>query len=177
MNTTNFAFRIAKLIVVGGVGMLCLLVTINNINDYGANFKFVLHVMKMDDGLPGTHLVYRSIRQEAIYHFSFVLIIVMEAVTAFCCLKGGWQMYRHLKMTAIDFHESKRWAVYGLIFGIFIWFIIFQVIAGEWFAMWQNATWNGLYSADRILTFITISLLILLQREDELPSSSGDAIL
>jgi predicted small integral membrane protein len=30
-----------------------------------------------------------------------------------------------------------------------VWFFGFMVVAGEWFAMWQSATWNGQEAAFR----------------------------
>ena len=82
-------------------------------------------------------------------------------------------MYRNIKKSAVEFHAGKRWAIYGLILCIAIWFIGFEVIGGEWFAMWQSSKWNGLYSADRIVIFIGISLIMLMLKEDDLESSAG----
>ncbi len=77
-------------------------------------------------------------------------------------------MCKKRKSTSVDFHNAKRWAVYGLISGIAIWFIGFEVLGGEWFGMWQSTQWNGLYSADRILTFITLVFISLQLKEEEL---------
>jgi len=168
MNKTIFAFRLAKLVAVFGVGLLTLLITFNNITDYYSDYHFVEHVMKMDTTFPGNKLMYRSFNSDIFYHIIYILIIALEALTTYCCLKGAWQMYRSINKKALHFQISKRWAMYGLILGIAIWFILFQALAGEWFAMWQSQKWNGLYSADRIVTFIGLSVIILMQKEDEL---------
>lgn len=168
MNHTTFAIRFAKLLAVAGVGLLTLLVTFNNITDYYSNYSFVEHVMKMDTTFPGNKLMYRSVNTGIIYHLAFILIIALEALTAFCSLKGAWHMYRNMKKRSPYFQSAKRWAIYGLTLGVAIWFIIFEVIAGEWFVIWQSSKWNGLYSADRILTFIGISLIMLMLKEEEL---------
>lgn len=90
----------------------------------------------------------------------------MEGFMAFCCLKGSWLMMRNIKKDAIIFHASKNWAVAGIIIGIIIWFVGFEVIGGEWFAMWQSATWNGLAAAERVLGFM-VAVLILLHFKEE----------
>ena len=85
---------------------------------------------------------------------------------AFCCFKGSWRMFRNLKKDGAAFHASKNWAIVGIIIGIIIWFVGFEVIGGEWFAMWQSATWNGLGAAERVLGFFVL-VLILLHFKDE----------
>ena len=89
----------------------------------------------------------------------------MEAFMAFCCIKGSWRMIKNVKKDAAVFHDSKNWAVAGLLIGILIWFVGFEVIGGEWFAMWQSATWNGLAAAERVLGFL-VAILILLQLKE-----------
>jgi predicted small integral membrane protein len=84
----------------------------------------------------------------------------------FFCLKGSWQMFRNLKKSASAFHASKNWAVAGIITGILIWFLGFEIIGGEWFSMWQSVTWNGLAAAERVLSFLFF-VLILLHLRDE----------
>jgi predicted small integral membrane protein len=42
-----------------------------------------------------------------------------------------------------------------------LWFLGFEVVGGEWFAMWQSATWNGLAAAERILSFLVLTLILL----------------
>jgi predicted small integral membrane protein len=55
--------------------------------------------------------------------------------------------------------------VAGIITGILIWFLGFEVIGGEWFEMWQSATWNGLGAAERVLAFLCFVLILLHLRE------------
>ena len=90
----------------------------------------------------------------------------MEALMAFCCIKGAWLLFKNLKSEAIIFHASKNWAVAGIIICIAIWFFGFEVIGGEWFGMWQSMIWNGLAAAERILGFLVL-VLILLNLRDE----------
>ena len=167
MNTTAFAFRIGKIMAVFGVGLMALLVTLGNITDYYSNYYFVEHVMKMDTIFTNSRIHYRSVHSPFLFHTGYVLLIMLEGFMAFSCFKGVMSMYKKRKSTSVDFHNAKRWAVYGLISGMIVWFIGFEVIGGEWFGMWQSAQWNGLYSADRILTFITLLFISLQLKEDE----------
>ena len=161
MYSTSLLFRMAKAISVAACGLFSFLIVINNTTDYLTNYIFVEHVMRMDTTFPSSHVHYRSIGSPFIYHAVYCFIILMEAVMAFCCLKGGWHMLKNIRSDAITFHAAKNWAVAGITIGIIIWFLGFEVVGGEWFAMWQSATWNGLAAAERILNFLMLTLILL----------------
>jgi predicted small integral membrane protein len=166
MFTTSFLFRLIKSCCVGAVGLLALLIVLGNVSDYYTNYLFVEHVMKMDTIFPASHVHYRSIHSVFLFNAGYIFIILLEAVMAFCCLKGSWLLFKNIKANAVVFHGAKNWAVAGIGIGILIWFLGFEVIGGEWFSMWQSATWNGLSAAERILTFLVL-VLILLHLKDE----------
>lgn len=167
MLSTAFAIRIGKITAVMGIGLMAMLVTLGNITDYYSNYYFVQHVMQMDTIFPNSEIHYRSVHSTALFHISYIILIAGEGYMAFCCIRGALTMYKKRKSTSVDFHIAKKWAIYGLITGIAIWFIGFEVVGGEWFGMWQSTQWNGLYSADRILTFITLIFISLQIKEDE----------
>ena len=168
MYTTAFLFRLAKVIAVAAIGLMAFLVAFGNITDYYSNYPFVAHVLKMDTTFPESHIHYRSINNIYVFHASYILIIIMETATAFCCIKGSWLLFKNLKSGAAKFHASKNWAIAGIIIGIIIWFAGFEVIGGEWFAMWQSSIWNGLGAAERIVVFLVLVLFLLHLKEDEI---------
>ena len=161
MYSTAFLFRIAKVVSVFAIGVMALLIVIGNITDYYTNYYFVEHVMKMDTIFPNSDIRYRNIHNPILFHAAYVFIIFMEAAMAFCCLKGSLLLFRNFKSDAITFHASKNWAVAGIIIGIIVWFFLFEVVGGEWFAMWQSAMWNGLTAAERITSFLMLTLIFL----------------
>ena len=165
MPTTSFLLRLAKIISVAAIGLMAALVVTGNVTDYSTNYLFVEHVLKMDTIFPESHVHWRSIHSAFIYHAAYDFIILLETVMSVCCLKGCWNMLRNLKKDAIVFHASKNWAVAGIITGILIWFLGFEVIGGEWFEMWQSATWNGLGAAERVLAFLCFVLILLHLKE------------
>jgi len=161
MFSTQFLFRIAKIISVGAIGLMSILVVFGNSTDYYSNYHFVEHVMKMDTTFPDSNVHYRSIHNPILYHVGYIFIILLESFMAFCCIKGTWLLFKNRKSNAATFHISKNWAVAGIVIGIIIWFLGFEVIGGEWFAMWQSSTWNGLGSAERIVSFLVLVLVVL----------------
>lgn len=166
MYSTAFLFRIAKAIFVAAIGLMALAVAIGNTTDYYSNYLFVEHVLKMDTTFPHSSLHYRSINEPILFHAVYIVIIVMETGMAFCCLKGGWLLFRNLRKDAQSFHAAKNWGIAGITIGVIVWFLGFEVIGGEWFAMWQSSTWNGLAAAERILGFLMLTLIFLHLREE-----------
>jgi predicted small integral membrane protein len=166
MYSTNHLLRIAKAVSVFAIGIMSLLIVIGNTTDYYTNYHFVEHVMKMDTIFPDSNIRYRSIESPFLFHTGYLLIILMEALMAFCCLKGSWMLAKNLRSGGVIFNAAKNWSIAGLIIGILLWFFGFEVVGGEWFAMWQSSTWNGLGSAERIVSF-TVLTLILLHLKDE----------
>ena len=168
MYSVQFLFRLAKTISVAAIGLLSLLVFTGNTTDYFTNYNFVQHVMTMDTTFTQSHIHYRSIGNLFVFHAVYILIIACQGLMTFCCAKGSWLLFKNLRSAAAVFHASKNWAVAGIIIGIVIWFLGFEVIAGEWFAMWQSPAWNGLGSAERIVSFLVLVLILLNFKEEEL---------
>lgn len=165
MNTTHL-IRVLKILMTAFAGFYLLVVAIGNLTDYGTNFLFVKHVLSMDTTFPGNALMYRAITTPALHHAAYISIITTEWLVALACLWGAWQMARRRNGNCAEFHESKKWGLAGLIGGLCLFFFGFQVIGGEWFAMWQSDTWNGLNAAFRLSTYLGITLIALIIRED-----------
>ncbi|HET7114872.1 MAG TPA: DUF2165 domain-containing protein, partial [Hanamia sp.] len=113
-----------------------------------------------------SHIHYRSINNSIIFNAVYIFIIVMETLMTFCCLKGSWLLFKNIKSNSAVFHASKNWAIAGILIGLIVWFFGFEVIGGEWFEMWQSQVWNGLGAAERVVSFLILTL-ILLHLKDE----------
>lgn len=168
MNSATLpAFRWIKIISVGSLGLMSMLIFLGNTTDYNSNYQFVEHVMKMDTVFPNSRLLYRSIQQPWVYHTAYIFLIALELIIALLCIHGSRQMFIKRREPAAVFFEAKHRAVMGLGLGILLWFTGFEVIGGEWFAMWQSNTWNGLDSANRIILFKMLTLILLYLKEPE----------
>lgn len=164
--TTSSLIRLAQAAVAAFFGLYVAVVAFGNITDYHTNFLFVKHVMSMDTIFENSDLTYRAVTSPALHHAAYISIIILEVLVAAACLTGAVQLLRALNADTAIFHRAKRWSIAGLLGGLTLWFFVFQVIAGEWFAMWQSDTWNGLDAASRLTTYIGISLLLLVQKVD-----------
>jgi len=53
--------RMAKTLLLAGIGLFYALVVFNNLTDFGSNYQFVQHVLSMDSTFPGNHGMYRAL--------------------------------------------------------------------------------------------------------------------
>jgi len=65
--------------------------------------------------------------------------------------------------------------VAGVLAAFLIWFFGFMVIAGEWFAMWQSATWNGQEPAFRFYVTALAVLIFVNQPDGDLAAPAEPA--
>lgn len=165
--TTNNIIRITQASLVAFFGLYALIVAFGNVTDYGSNYDFVEGVLSMNTTFEGNALLYRSIDSEILYHIGYIVIIIVEWAIAILCLVGAFQMFKNVRKSSKQYHEAKKWGFVGLLLAASVWFLGFQVIGGEWFAMWQSDTWNGLDSAFRLTTYISTTIIILMLKEHD----------
>jgi len=157
--------RLAKVAAVRALAAFALLVAYNNVVDYDSNYQFVRHVLSMDTIFPNSVLRSRAINSETIWRAAYALIIAAEALTGFLLALGAVMLLGRWRASAKLFNQAKRWAVAGLTLGFLLWCFGFIVVGGEYFAMWQSNTWNGVEGAFRFVTMI-LGVLIFVSLPD-----------
>ena len=150
--------RLSKILLVASVALFATLVVFNNVVDYGSNYAFVHHVLKMDTVFSPEQAAWRAIESTAVHHTAYILIISFEATIAVLCWIGVARLWQD-RHDAVAFDAAKSFAIVGLVAGILLWFTGFNVVGGEWFLMWQSKQWNGL-SSSRAFTMILALILI-----------------
>ena len=134
--------RYAKMVMSLVLAAFCLLVTFDNITDYGTNYLFVQHVMSMDTTFPGNALMYRSITNPELWRAAYAAIIAAEGINGILYLAGAIRLFQARNAPAAEFNRAKTYVIAASALAFLVWFFGFMVVAGEWFAMWQSATWN-----------------------------------
>lgn len=159
---TNEVVRLCQMSFVLYIGLFAGSVAVNNISDYGTNYNFVRHVMSMDTVFPTSKLKWRALRSSAWHHALYVLIIGLEALTALLCLMGAWRLWQLRNASVETFVQAKAIAFVGLGLGFTIWFAIFMIGAGQWWASWQSKEFSGQDAAFRFYVPIAAVFLVLL---------------
>ena len=157
--------RYAKIIMSLSLAAFCLLVTFDNIADYGTNYLFVQHVMSMDTTFPGNTLMYRSITDPVLWQLAYALVIAAEGVTGILFLAGAIRLIRLRNASGAAFNQGKSLVIAGCLLAFLVWFLGFMVVAGEWFDMWQSKDWNGQDAAFRFYVTV-LGVLIFVSLPD-----------
>jgi predicted small integral membrane protein len=164
--------RYAKMVMSLALASFCLLVTFDNLTDYGTNYLFVQHVLSMDTTFPGNALMYRSITNPVLWQIAYALIIAAEGTTGILFLAGAIRLFQVRNAPGAVFDAAKTYVVAAGTAAFLIWFFGFMVVAGEWFAMWQSATWNGQEAAFRFYVAVLAVLIFLNQPDGDLPGAA-----
>jgi predicted small integral membrane protein len=157
--------RLAKILMIAAVGAFAIMVTYDNIVDYGSNFEFVRHVLSMDTTFSGNALMDRAVTNASAWKVAYAAIIAAEGLTCVLLGVGAVALLTRLRGPAEAFNRAKFWAVAGLTVGFGVWFFGFLVVAGEYWAMWQSKTWNGQEAAFRF-TMVILGVLIFVSLPD-----------
>lgn len=158
--------RLTQMGLVAAVALFATLVAFGNITDYGTNFAFVQHVLRMDTIFADATIRYRAITAPWLHHAFYLAIIATETVVAVLCWWGAWRLWRQRHAAPLAFRQAKGVAVVGLALGILLWLTGFLTVGAEWFGMWMSSTWNGVASAGRFFGVFVAVLLVLVVRDD-----------
>jgi predicted small integral membrane protein len=160
--------RLAKIAMAASLAAFALIVTYDNLVDYGTNFEFVKHVLSMDTTFPGNKLTGRAITNPTLWSVAYGAIIAAEGLTFLLLGIGAVAMFLSVRAPASGFQRTKAWVVAGVTLGFLIWFFGFMVVGGEYFAMWQSKDWNGQQPAFRFYITMLAVLIFVMQPDSEL---------
>lgn len=158
--------RLSKTAMTGCLAVFAFLVVFTNVTDYAGNAPFVHHVLSMDTTFRDPAVAYRAIDVPWLQTMGYLAIIVGEAATCVLFVIATVAMFAARNAPPRDFQRAKAFVHLGALAGFLVWFLGFMAIGGEWFLMWQSATWNGQEAAFRFYVTILLVLLYVAQPED-----------
>jgi predicted small integral membrane protein len=168
--------RYTKIVMAACLALFCLLVAFDNLTDYGTNYLFVQHVMSMDTTYPGNALMYRAVTNPTLWQLAYGLIIAAEAVTGILFLAGAIRLFQVREAPGAAFNEAKGLVIAAALLAFLLWFVGFMVVAGEWYAMWQSATWNGQDAAFRFYVTVLAVLIFVSQLDGDLAGPQPEGV-
>lgn len=162
MLSLALSHRISKVTLTISISFFCLLVGIDNLFNFNANYQFVQHVLSMSTMQPwfdATAVEYRAITNPTIHLISYLMIIFAELLAGTLGLIGSILMMKNINNAL--FSQGQALFLLGGAVAIAIWYLGFAVIGGEWFSMWANQT-NGQMKAYAFATFILVAMIYVL---------------
>lgn len=164
--TTACLIRQSKVLIALMAGIFGLIIVFSNLTDYSTNHDYIAHILSMDTTRGNSSRLYRAITSSVLHHRFYWMIITLETIFTTCCLIGTYQLYRNIHASRKEFHEAKRFAIVGLVTGIVVYYLIFQVILNEWFDMDASLQWNAMEWARGIVDFQMPALIYLVLKND-----------
>jgi predicted small integral membrane protein len=147
------ALGLTATLLTGTVALYIALVAFGNITDFGTNQQFVRHVLAMDTTFKDDDLMWRAITSHAWEDAAYIAIIVWESVAALVLIAATYLWARRHR-------RARQLSTLGLLMLLLLFGAGFIAIGGEWFAMWQSKTWNGLDAATRVIVLTGVALLV-----------------
>src|SRR5664279_5493213 len=160
--------RLIKIFFGISVGLYMLMVCINNITDYDANFQFVSKVSGMEDIFSRQKNGWRAINNQTLQHIFYTFLIAWELMVTIFITMGVVRMTRKIRGDAAEFVRAGKSLRIGLFLGIILWFTLFVTVGGEWFLMWQSKIWNGQNTAFMLTICFLLFLIYQNQRDNEI---------
>ncbi|MFG2722154.1 DUF2165 domain-containing protein [Streptomyces sp. NPDC048416] len=163
------ALPLAAALLTAIVALYMALVAFGNITDFDTNRQFVRHVLAMDTTFKDPDLMWRAITSHTLQDIAYVLIIAWETVAALVLVTAvvGWVAGLRGR-TGLD--RARRLSTVGLLMVLVLFGAGFIAVGGEWFAMWQSKSWNGLDAAARNFTMAGLVLVLV-----HLPGANSSA--
>jgi predicted small integral membrane protein len=158
-------------VLTGLVALYIFLVAFGNITDPDTNQAFVRHVLAMDTTFQDEDLMWRAITNKTIQDVAYIGIIVWESLTALVLLWATGAWVRALRTGLFD--RPRQLSTVGFLMFEILFLGGFITIGGEWFAMWQSKTWNGLDPAFRNAMIAAVALVLIHLQSREPRVSSG----
>lgn len=163
--------RLLKIGLLSVTGLFFAIVVFNNaIDDHPSNAAFVKHVLSIDSiKFEGTaeRVDWRAITSPTIHAIFYWGIILWELAVAILSFLGAFVLLKNLRSSSALFQRAKSISVIALGLGMMLWYLAFITLGGEWFYMWASH-WNGQDAAWRMFGILGITLIFLLQKDEEL---------
>ncbi|MCX5384234.1 DUF2165 domain-containing protein [Streptomyces sp. NBC_00083] len=163
------ALPLAATLLTAMVALYMALVAFGNITDFDTNRQFVRHVLAMDTTFKDPDLMWRAITSHTLQDIAYVLIITWETVAALVLVAGAVSWVAGLRGRA-GLGRARWLSTVGLLMVLLLFGAGFIAVGGEWFAMWQSKSWNGLDAATRNFTVAGIVLVLV-----HLPGTNSSA--
>ncbi|MET9359695.1 DUF2165 domain-containing protein [Streptomyces sp. NPDC006632] len=154
------ALPLATALLTATVALYMALVAFGNMTDFDTNRQFVRHVLAMDTTFKDPDLMWRAITSHTLQDIAYVLIIAWETVAALVLVAGTAAWAAGLRGRA-GFDRARWLSSAGLLMVLLLFGAGFLAVGGEWFAMWQSKSWNGLDAATRNVTVAGIVLVLV----------------
>lgn len=149
MQSGETVLRTLKTLLVAGMALVLTLAVLGNVTMPHTGYAAVSTAMGMQTTYRNPHAMWRAIQDPVLIWAAFGLIVLSEATSAVFSWIAAARLWR-ARGQKEQFSAAKSTAYLGLGVAACLYFIIFLVIAQEYFLMWQSTKLNVLQDAFRL---------------------------
>lgn len=152
--------RYLKIALTLSVALLALFYAAHNLANWSAAQAAVGYVLGQQDHAAYPNSLVPAIGSPVAVTGALIAICLGEFTAGACALVGAYRLWSARKAAASEFAAAKRLAVIGSGLAGLVWFLLFAVLGGALFQMWQ--TQAGAHSLEGAFQFSGLSLLTLI---------------
>ncbi len=159
--------RILKLVLVLLPALQMFQIGINN----ALNFSGVLGETGYAMGMTGATLVpdmlWRATEHPVMIYGGSLFIVLTELLMACLLSFGAYQMWQARALDKASFNNAKRYALWGCLSGVVLFYGGFLMVAGNWFFLWATPAAGSLETAFRYATLILLIMLFVAETNQD----------
>lgn len=141
--------RNLKTLLVAGMALMLTLAAFGNVTMPNTGYEAVRIAMGMQTTYRNPHAMWRAVESPVLIWAAFGLIVLAETTSAALTWIAATRLWRG-RANKVQFDTAKSTAYLGLGVAACLYFIVFLVIAQEYFLMWQSTKLNVLQDAFRL---------------------------
>lgn len=159
--------RAWKTIFVAIFSLMALIYAVQNVaNLNGGMYASFAYVLGQADHVAYANSVVPAISHPLMIWLPLLLVLALEFISGGLMALGALAMWRTRNASSEQFNASKRHAVNGIGLAIICWFLLFGVMGGALFQMWQTQIGSGSYNGAFQFTVYGLVLFAIVSLED-----------
>lgn len=135
---------------------------LNNVSGFSSTAMYAVKPMlAMENNYGGEAFTWRAITLSWAPAAGLIFITTCEALAGIFATLGIVKMLNNMRQSYEAFNQGKLFAIIGALMAVFVWGVVFMVIAGDWFMSWQvsnnplaNQIGGALYTIPNLFTLL-----------------------
>lgn len=159
--------RIAKIILVLLPTVQIVQTGINNAFNFSGVLKETGFVMGMTGATLVPDMMWRATDNQLMIYAGSLFIVGTELFMGCLLSFGVFQMWQARTRDKASFNTAKRYALWGCLSGLILFYGGFLIVAGNWFFLWATPAAGALETAFRYSTLLLLIMLFVAETNQD----------
>ncbi len=135
--------RYLQIVVTLSVSLLALFYVAHNLANWNEALEAIGYVLSQQDHAVYPNNLAPAITNSGVVSAVLIAICAGEMAAGLFALVGGYRLWSARKSETACFTAAKRFAIIGVGLAVTVWFLLFAVIGGALYQMWQTQVGAG----------------------------------